>query len=358
MQPVAGNLQWQDASAVVADGGCNPAGGALLDQKDYATSPARSTGFGSASALPGGYPDQLVDERRGDSGGVGPAQLPLFTKQAGDLIPFGIGQRLVHGARNFDDALEVSEHPLVSVDVRLEDFPIVDAGLPRRACVSQNKAGFEFLRSDCHRFAVDAVGIEMNRAGSSIERGIVILATGRHLDDLGLDVLGNHAHLLEREIAPGKAGQCGGAGDHERGRSGNAGTGRRLGIRLHQQTFLGCKKLQQAGAQGKMKTAGRAQSFKAGKLLLAAGVDGAQVNAFPFERRDPAGGKNIDREIHRERAGMEQVQGPQIDGASSQVRAAGGLCDDGGPARGIGGFAHAVFYHEPGGLEDGRLCPS
>ena len=40
--------------------------------------------------------------------------------------------------------------------------------------------------------------------------------------------------------------------------------------------------------------------------------------------------------------GMEQVQRPQIDGASSQVSAAGSLRDDGGSAGGVGGFSHAV----------------
>src|SRR4029077_4042545 len=125
-------------------------------------------------------------------------------------------------------------------------------------------------------------GVEMNRTGSAIERGIVILTSGRHLNDLGLYVLGNYPHLLEREVAVGKAGQRGRAGDHERRRSGNASTGRGLGIRLHQETFLGSKKLQQPGAEREVETVGGAQRLEAGKLLLAPRVNRADVNALAF----------------------------------------------------------------------------
>ena len=66
---------------------------------------------------------------------------------------------------------------------------------------------------------MNAVGVEVNGADSAVERGIVILATGGNLDDLRFDVLRDHAHLLEREVPVGEAGERGGGGDHERRRS-------------------------------------------------------------------------------------------------------------------------------------------
>ena len=109
---------------------------------------------------------------------------------------------------------------------------------------------------------------------------------------------------------------------------------------------LGAKNCSSRAARGRRKRLVAAQGLEAGKLLLAAGIDRAQMNALSLQRRDPAGGEDVDREIHRERAGMEQIQRPQIDGASSQVSPAGGLGDDGRSAGGVGGFSHAVFYHE------------
>ena len=151
-----------------------------------------------------------------------------------------------------------------------------------------------------------------------------------------------------REVAVSKAGQGGGAGDHQGGRTGNAGARGRLGIRLHQQAFLGRKKLQQPGGQGEPKAAGAAQRFEAGKMLLAPRIYRVQVDALPFQRREAAGGEDVDRKIQRERPGMEQVQRPQIDGASRQISPAGGLGHDGRSAGRIRDFPHAVFYHETG----------
>ena len=42
---------------------------------------------------------------------------------------------------------------------------------------------------------------------------------------------------------------------------------------------------------------------------------------------------------------MKQVEGPEVNGASSQVRAAWRLGDDFGRARAGRHFSHAMFYH-------------
>src|SRR6476661_9200863 len=98
MQAVAGDLERQNAPAIVADSSRDPAGDTLLHQEDHAASAPRATRFGGPSALPGGDTDQLVDERRRDSRGVAAAQLPLLAEQARHLVPPGVSQRLVHGA--------------------------------------------------------------------------------------------------------------------------------------------------------------------------------------------------------------------------------------------------------------------
>ena len=125
----------------------------------------------------------------------------------------------MHRAGDFRDALEIAMHVFVAVDMRFKNFPIVYARLPGRTRVGQHEARFDFLRNDGNSFAVNAVGVKVNGADSAVERGIVILATGGNLDDLRFDVLRDHAHLLEREVPVGEAGERGGGGDHERRRS-------------------------------------------------------------------------------------------------------------------------------------------
>ncbi len=179
----------------------------------------------------------------------------------------------VHSAGDLGNSLEVPEHALVTVDMRLENFPVVDARLARRSRVGQHEPGLDLLRRHRHRFAMNAVRIQVNGADSAIERRVVILTAGRNANDLCLDVLSDDSHLLEREIAVGEAGEGSGGGNHERRRAGDARSRRRFGIGLHQQTFLRCKKLQQARCQREAETARPPQLVETREGLFPACVE-------------------------------------------------------------------------------------
>ncbi len=189
---------------------------------------------------------------------------------------------------------------------------------------------------------MNAIGIEMNCAYSAIESRVVVLATRGDRDDLGLDVLCDHPHLFQGEIAVGEAGQRRRGGDHQSRGSGDAGAGGRFGIGFDQQSFLGGEELQQAGGQGKTKAARRAQRVKAGEKLFLPGVERAHVDALSLERSDPARGLNVEGKIQGQRAGMEKIERPQVDGAARQIGAAGRLGDNGWTAR-VGRFRHGLF---------------
>ena len=102
----------------------------------------------------------------------------------------------MHGTRDFRNTLEVAVDPFVTVDVGLEYFPIVDAGLPRRAGVGKYEARLDLFRRDRGRFAVNAVGVEVDGAHPAVESRIVVLAASGDLNDLRLNILGDHTHLL------------------------------------------------------------------------------------------------------------------------------------------------------------------
>lgn len=71
------------------------------------------------------------------------------------------------------------------------------------------------------------------------------------------------------------------------------------------------------------------------------------MNALSLERRDPAGGLDVEREIQSQRAGMEQVERPQVHRAARQIGAAGRLSNDGWTAGGITELLHALFVSRP-----------
>src|SRR5580704_12074624 len=126
-EAVAGDLEGQDAAAVVADRGRHAAGSPLLDQEDDASAAAGSTDLGGAAAVFSGDRDQLIDQGRSDAGGIGSPQFPFFAEQAGHLVPVRVQERVIHGAGDFRDALKVAKHALLTIDVRFEDFPVVNA---------------------------------------------------------------------------------------------------------------------------------------------------------------------------------------------------------------------------------------
>ena len=78
------------------------------------------------------------------------------------------------------------------------------------------------------------------------------------------------------------------------------------------------------------------------KGLVASGVERAEFDARPGERRDPAGGEDLKSEVKREGAWMKEVQGPEVDRASGEIGAARGLRGDGWSYR-RGLWSHARF---------------
>src|SRR5437868_11723934 len=98
-------------------------------------------------------------------------------------------QGAVHGSCYLGNPLEISDHAFISVNMRLENLPIVNTGLPRRAGIGENKAGFDFLRHDGNSLPMDAIEIQVDCAHSAIKRGIVVLASSGNVNDLRFDVL-------------------------------------------------------------------------------------------------------------------------------------------------------------------------
>src|SRR4051794_1174272 len=118
-------------------------------------------------------------------------------------------------ARYSGDLLEIAENLFVPVDVSFENFPVVDARLPRRSGVGENEAGIDLVGSDGNGLAMDAVGLQMNCADSAIKSRIVILTSGGNADELRLNILRDHADLFQSDFASSEAGEGGSGCDHE-----------------------------------------------------------------------------------------------------------------------------------------------
>src|SRR5512140_48930 len=144
---------------------------------------------------------------------------------------------------------------------------------------------------------MDAINVEMHRAGAPIQRRVVILAPGGYVDDLRLDVLGDLTNVLLIQLAPGEARQGGSRGDHQCSGSGDTRARRRLrgGLQL-EASFWREVRDQFRGERVRMPLRA-AQIFEASVGLVAFCVDRTQANRLPGDRRDAACSQDRDSEI-------------------------------------------------------------
>ena len=62
---------------------------------------------------------------------------------------------------------------------------------------------------------MDAVNIELDRVYAAIERRIIVLASGRHLDELRFYVLSDNPDFFAVKLAAREASQRGSRGNHQ-----------------------------------------------------------------------------------------------------------------------------------------------
>src|SRR5262249_56610182 len=103
----------------------------------------------------------------------------------------------------------------------------------------------------------------------------------------------------------------------------------RFRIGLDQRALFRGKELQQAARDGQTEFLPGADCLKALKVLFPFRIQRAQMEAFPLQRRDAAGGQDIYRAIQGHGARMKKIERPEVDGAASQIGTAGGLRNDG-----------------------------
>ena len=100
---------------------------------------------------------------------------------ATDLVPLGVFERHAHRHGRVAYPLETVEDVAIAVHVGLHDFPVVRAGVARRARISQRDASLELVRIDVERRSPDAVGTELDRRDAAVEGRPKILNVYAHM---------------------------------------------------------------------------------------------------------------------------------------------------------------------------------
>src|SRR5579883_3197050 len=262
LHAVAVDLHWQERGAGAHDCFLHMGAPLRLNQQHDAATAARSADFASERAFAPGFRNDAVDHGCRNRGQIAFAEGPFGVHQAAGVAPVRRLEGLAHLLSDFGDALEVAANGLVAVGVRLEDFPVVDAGLARLAGVANNEPPLEFIEVDAQFDAMLAAGRQFDRGGASEGRRIVILGSGWHTNDNGLGIA---ADVNPIDFALARSREA-----IERGTDGNGhGTGAAnprasggFGIRRELEAAPGLKELHDFGKQGQAVTLRLHQSTK------------------------------------------------------------------------------------------------
>ena len=218
------------------------------------------------------------------------------------------------------DALEAVEDVTVAVDVALDDLPVVRARVARRAGVGEDDPLLELRRVDVEGDAPDAVDAELDgarrrrraRAGSPARRsGTRIVWHSTFMATSSRRSRSAHGSAQLRQRAADR--------DRQRRRSGDAGAGGRLAAR-GQRRVLQLEMARQQGEQRQVavrrQLAPVAGVARCGPCRSTRARSGRRSRALDLGVRAQADGG-----VERGRAGVKQVEGPDVDGAAGQVDA-------------------------------------
>src|SRR5258706_445201 len=164
-------------------------------QKRNATTAPGAADFGCFRAVSQSLLNQTIHMRRRDPWRQ---TFPVWIGSP-DCLRDGnpiVGQRRrahLHGG--VPNPLKDRKHFLIAIDVTLKPFPIINSRMARFPGVADHKAVLNFALVDRQMFTIDAIGIEMNAGGRSIEGGIVVLQSSRHFDDGRFNVRRNADEL-------------------------------------------------------------------------------------------------------------------------------------------------------------------
>ena len=153
-----------------------------IDEQSHASAASGSADFTrECTLLPRGG-DHAVNYRRRNRGQIPAPKLPLLADEPAGLAPVVSIERNKKLTRHVRNARKVAKDFLIALNMPGKNLPIVDAVLPRLACVAKNKPPFQFVEVASNFCAPFASGFQMNRAGAAKRRRIMVLRSRRHAD--------------------------------------------------------------------------------------------------------------------------------------------------------------------------------
>ena len=159
-----------------------------IDEQSDASAPSCPANFAGQRTLTSRSGNDAVNHRRGNRGQITPAKLPFLADELAGFLPVVSIESNKEPPRYVRNAREITKDSLVAPNVPLENFPVVDAGLPGLPGVAKDEAPLELVEIASDLFAPFASGLQMNRAGAAKGGRIMILRSRGYANDDGFCV--------------------------------------------------------------------------------------------------------------------------------------------------------------------------
>ena len=186
------------------------------------------------------------------------------------------------------------------------------------ARIAEHEPPFEFSERQREPLPLHPVAFQVDRVRAAVKRGEVVLPTRRDANDDRLNVLGNFEQLRARGVLARHSGQRAAKRNVQGGGAAEARPSRRLGAGLDGQAAPRFKEEKEFAEQRQGRFAVR-QVVEGLKRLADPSVLGNKNEPAVRASLHNAGGVAAHGDIDRQRAGMEQVKRPDIDGPTRKV---------------------------------------
>jgi hypothetical protein len=207
----------------------------------------------------------------------------------------------------------------IAVDVTLGNLPVVGARIARLARVAEHDAAFELAWVHVEGHARRLAGLQLDGGYAAVHGRTVILEARRHLDHLRFDVLRDVEQRLRIMLGAGVFRECAAYRDVHGRRPGNAGPGRRLAAR-GQANPVRAESMRQLRQQ---RQRGVGSQLIERQIFLFIGVFRHQLDAVVRPCFDPCARAQRDSGIQGLRAGVKEIERPDVDGSSGQINSGG-----------------------------------
>src|SRR5208283_2421092 len=125
-QTVPRDLKFQRLPAVLSDRFVHALARTFFNEGHDTSAASSATNLGRPRSVFHCGRDQFVDKRGCDSRSVAATPLPFLVQKAFNMVPIATAKRLVHFLGNARNLGEIPNDALVTIDVLLEDLPVVD----------------------------------------------------------------------------------------------------------------------------------------------------------------------------------------------------------------------------------------